>query len=63
MDDVSKDQATSLLIDVGNFYHKKKKVMKFILLALIMILACTLVTAVAIAILYRHGMQCNGSGW
>ena len=29
LDDVTKDQATSLLIDIGNFYHKKKKIVKF----------------------------------
>ncbi|MHA2113162.1 MAG: hypothetical protein ACW98W_16950 [Candidatus Hodarchaeales archaeon] len=29
LDDVTKNQATSLLIDIGNFYHKKKKIVKF----------------------------------
>jgi hypothetical protein len=29
MDDISKNQATSLIIDMGNFYHKKKKIVKF----------------------------------
>ncbi len=29
LDDVSKDQASSLLIDISNFYRKKKKIVKF----------------------------------